>query len=174
LISRAERRRHQRLILHPKTRMRRPIFISACISAFLLLSVVSFAGVVGVFQGRIVQPKGTKVEEGIVFVRARNGMARKVRVEKAVIEFDEDVPKSQRGTPAAKSLCENTLVRVTAEQSDKEDGEWKAINILILPDPELKLRTGAQIKLASFEQKPEESGGASAKGKGETPRLCAF
>jgi hypothetical protein len=106
------------------------------------------------FQGRIVQPAGTKLEDGILYVRSRNGMARKVRVEKAVIEFDEDVPKSRRVKDAAKSLCDDTLVRVTAEQSDKEDGEWKALSILILPDPKHDSSQDTRIKQATFLQEP--------------------
>lgn len=102
----------------------------------LLLSLPALAGIVGVFQGRIVRPKGITPEDGILFVRARNGMARKVKVEKAVvIEYDEDVPKAQRRKDPAQSLCDDVLVRVTAEQSEREDGEWRAINILILPEP---------------------------------------
>jgi hypothetical protein len=105
-------------ILHHKNGMRRWLSFPAVV----IVSGLAFAGVVGMFQGRIVQPDGTKLEDGILYVRSRNGMARKVRVEKAIIEFDEEVPKSQRAKDAAKSLCNDTLVRVTAEQSDKEDG----------------------------------------------------
>lgn len=103
------------------------------------------------------RPAGVKAEDGILYVRARNGMARKVRVpEKVVIEFDEDVPKHQRRKDPARSLCDDTLIRVTAEQSDKEDGEWKALSILILAEPETKSAGGAQLKQASLQQKPKE------------------
>ncbi len=169
--------RQRWLILHPKSGMRRFLFAVLIIAtgafAALTLEVAALAGVVGVFQGRIVQPKGAKYEEGVLFIRARNGMARKVRVAKAVIEFDEDVPRDQRRKAAAKSLCEETLVRVTAEQSDQEDGEWKAINILILADPNLEPRAGAQ---ASLEQKPDKGSGSNSqgsKGKAEALRFCA-
>ncbi|HUS18624.1 MAG TPA: hypothetical protein VMZ25_03155, partial [Terriglobales bacterium] len=137
----------------------------------LLLSSLGFAGVVGVFQGRIVRPSGAKVEDGILYIRARNGMARKVRVEKAVIEYDEDVPKSQRGREAAKSLCDETLVRVTAEQSDREDGEWKALNILILPDPALDSKADGRLKQASFRQ--ARPGGSGSKDKSAAISFCA-
>ena len=120
------------------------------------------------FQGRIVQPAGTKAEDGILYVRARNGMARKVRVEKAVIEFDEDVPKSQRVKDPAKSLCDETLVRVTAEQSDKEDGEWTALTIVILPEvpaPQGDSSPDGRLRQANFVQKatdkPKDSEGAA-------------
>jgi hypothetical protein len=126
-----------------------------CVLIVFSCAVAAWAGVVGVFQGRIVRPTGVKAEDGILYVRARNGMARKVRVEKAVIEFDEDVPKSQRRKDPARSLCDDTLIRVTAEQSDKEDGEWKALNILILADPESKAKGEARVKQISLEQKKE-------------------
>lgn len=129
----------------------------------LLLSAPALAGIVGVFQGRIVQPKGIVAEEGILFIRARNGMARKVKVEKAVvIEYDEDVPKSERRKDPAQALCDDVLVRVTAEQSEREDGEWRAINILILPEPQSgsgsKVRTQKVGLFQNQPKKPEKAG----------------
>lgn len=144
----------------------------------LLVTAMAYAGIVGVFQGRIVRPKGLEREESVLYVRSRNGMARKVKVEKAVVvEYDEDVPAGERRKEPRQSLCDDTLVRVTAEQSDKEDGEWKAINILILPEPEPPSGTAARMQWASFFEsqasRPEtpdaaqESGSAKAKTKPE-------
>lgn len=112
--------------------MRRPA-IAAFIAGFSI--TLLSAGVVGVFQGRVVLRKGLEAEAGILYVESRQGMARKVRVGDAVVEYDEEVPKAQRKRKPAEALCENTLVRVTAEQSDAEDGPWRAISILILPEP---------------------------------------
>ena len=134
----------------------------------LAVAISAVAGIVGVFQGRIVHPSGAKREDGVLYVQARNGMARKVKVEKAVVvEYDEDVPKIQRKKEAAQSLCDDTLIRVTAEQSEKEDGEWKAINILILPDPDRKSGQ-ARVRKTSFDQ----SGGTKEKLSG-TNGFCA-
>jgi hypothetical protein len=133
--------------------MRRPLLIALSLSIVVPMAL-AYAGIVGVFQGRIVHPTGMKREEGILYVRARNGMARKVKVEKAVVvEYDEDVPKPQRRKSPAESLCDNTLVRVTAEQSEREDGEWKAINILILAEPEPEAGR-SQMKKTAYLQSP--------------------
>jgi hypothetical protein len=156
--------------------MRAPVSMgirSWCVAAMAVLAVsaTSLAGIVGVFQGRIVQPSGAKIEEGVLYVRSRNGMARKVKVEKAaLVEYDEDVPKDQRRKAAADSLCDDTLVRVTAEQSEAEDGAWRAIRILIMADPQLEsgaaaraLRTGFFAGQGTKANHPEQSGGASVK-----------
>jgi len=119
----------------------------------LLVTLMLEAGVVGVFQGRVVLRKDVKAEAGILYVESRHGMARKVRVGDAVIEYDEEVPKGKRKQKPAESLCENTLVRVTAEQSDEEDGAWRAISILILPEPK---RNGISPGQSfSFEGRPD-------------------
>lgn len=132
--------------------------------ALLLFAVTlpAFAGIVGVFQGRIVQPKGISREEGILFIRARNGMARKVKVEKAVVvEYDEEVPSKERRKDPAQALCDDVLVRVTAEQSET-DGPWRAINIVILAEPDSGGRgSKPRIQKAALlgqDSKPERSG----------------
>ncbi|HUQ49377.1 MAG TPA: hypothetical protein VM056_01585 [Terriglobales bacterium] len=103
---------------------------------FLILALTTaFAGVVGVFQGRIARPAGNKPEAGILYIQARNGLARKVQVSKATVEYDEDFPAKFRRKDAVQSLCAGALVRITAEQADSEDGAWRAINILILELP---------------------------------------
>lgn len=134
-------------------RWRPSAFPSLLVLFIALTALPAIAGVVGVFQGRIVQPKGVKAENGILYVGGRNGMARKVKVSKAVVvEYDEDVPKGQRRKEPAQALCEDALIRVTAEQSDSEDGEWKAINILILPEPEGKAGRPARVQKAAWQQ----------------------
>lgn len=152
--------------------MRRSLGIAISL-AIVVPMALAYAGIVGVFQGRIVQPSGMTREEGILYVRARNGMARKVKVEKAVVvEYDEDVPKPQRRRSAAQSLCENTLIRVTAEQSEQEDGEWKAINILILAEPDQKPTALSPIRKTAFQQGPGMSPSTKGKGYG-TNGFCA-
>lgn len=142
--------------------------LAIVVFAIALGSLVTFAGVVGVFQGRVVLRKGVKAEAGILYVESRHGMARKVRVGDAVIEYDEDVPKVRRKQKPAESLCENTLVRVTAEQSDQEDGPWRAINILILPEPKRNSITpGQSFSFAARPLFPQD--GAVASGSNDPP-----
>lgn len=119
-------------------------------------SLPALGGIVGVFQGRIVQPKGIGRQEGILFIRARNGMARKVKVEKTVvIEYDEDVPKRERRKDPAQALCDDVLVRVTAEQSE-DDGPWRAINILILAEPDSSSGSKPRLQRTGFRRPPGE------------------
>jgi hypothetical protein len=108
-----------------------------CVASLLvvLMVVSGMAGVVGVFQGRIVEPRGARKEPGVLYIEGRSGMARRVQIGDAKIEYDEEVPPRQRRKVAAQSLCPDALVRITAEQSDEETGDWKAIDILILPEP---------------------------------------
>lgn len=141
----------------------------ACV---LLVSLLLEAGVVGVFQGRVVLRKGVKAEAGILYVESRHGMARKVRVGDAVIEYDEEVPKGLRKRTPAESLCEQTLVRVTAEQSQEEDGPWRAISILILPEPKRNgLPAGQNFSFLAqafrSEQGGKTSGSNPAQGSGK-------
>lgn len=153
--------------------MRRPAIV---VFAVTLCATLVSAGVVGVFQGRVVLRKDVKAEAGILYVESRHGMARKVRVGDAVIEYDEEVPKGQRKRTPAESLCENTLVRVTAEQSDAEDGPWRAISILILPEPKRNgVTPGQSFSFADWpylaEQDGQHRGSNSAGGaKGQSKR----
>jgi hypothetical protein len=97
------------------------------------LSLPLFA-VRGVFQGRVVE--GNKREAGkYIYIAGRSGYMRRVNIQKCQIRFDNGVPPSQRIRSAAEYLRDDAEVRITADQA--ENGEWVAIEVLILKLPAL-------------------------------------
>lgn len=111
-----------------------------CISKASSLSVLFFCLAIalpvfatrGVFQGRVVE--GTKREAGkYIYVAGPSGSMRRVNIQKCRIRFDAGVPAGQRVGSASEALRDRAEVRVTAEQ--KDDGEWVAIDIVILKLP---------------------------------------
>lgn len=82
----------------------------------------------GSFRGTIID--NPKAVRGWIYVQGRNGSARRVEISHAKIEYDEDVPASERHPKAEEALTPGTEVRVTAEQGS--DGEWHAVRLEIL------------------------------------------
>jgi hypothetical protein len=74
-------------------------------------------------------PKG-EPSSGFEYLRARNGNTRKVETSKAIVAYDESVPKEQQLGAAADALKPGADVRITAQQ--EADGEWHASRIDIL------------------------------------------
>lgn len=109
------------------------LFVKRHFLLWSLLGSLAFAsGVVGMFQGKIVQAKGQQPSAEILFVQGRNGMVRKVNISQAKVEYDEDVPAADRLKRPADSLRQNTVVRITAEQTEAQDALWKASEVLII------------------------------------------
>ena len=73
---------------------------------------------------------------GFVYLKARNGNMRKVEMTRAVIAYDDSVPKEQQTTAASEALKPGVDVRITAEQEG--DGEWHASRIDILGSQTIK------------------------------------
>ncbi len=84
----------------------------------------------GVFRGVVVENPQGEASTSFIFLRARTGSVRKVEMSKAVIAYDETVPKEQQGQNPSAALKPGADVRVTAEQ--ESDGEWHASRIDIL------------------------------------------
>lgn len=102
----------------------------ASLLVLLLAMPVLAKATPGNFRGVLVEnPAGDK-EDGVVYLRAKNGMVRKVEISKAAVEFDSSVPAEKRTGTAKDQLKPGTDVRVTAEQSS--DGEWHASRIDIM------------------------------------------
>jgi hypothetical protein len=104
--------------------------LTATLLALLFVMPLMGAKTPGVFRGVLVEsPKG-ETATGFVFLRARNGNMRKVETTKAVVAYDESVPKDQQTVSAAEALKPGADVRITAEQEG--DGEWHASRIDIM------------------------------------------
>lgn len=101
-----------------------------------LLALLLFSGTVGVFQGRVVQPRDTRAEQGYIYVQGPNGWMRRVNIQEADIRIAEEVPK-ERQKGMQKKLRAGIKVQVTAEQLS--DGEWKASKVEILPETPVPL-----------------------------------
>ena len=121
--------------------MRRSGLISLCVIAVLLAGPrQASAGILGVFQGKIVKNSaihsgsGSKTPERWLYVQSRNGSVRRVNITKALVEYDDDVPPKHRRKNPAQSLRLATEVRITAEQDRTNDGsgDWQAQHVLIL------------------------------------------
>ena len=98
------------------------------VGAVIVAWVVLASATPGSFRGTIVDnPNATK---GWIYVQGRNGTARRVEVSHAKIEYDEDVPASERNAKPEDALVSGSEVRVTAEQGS--DGEWHAERVEIL------------------------------------------
>lgn len=116
------------------SRQKRNISKALCLSApfFCLAAILPAFATRGVFQGLVVE--GTKHEAGkYIYVAGPSGSMRRVNIQNCRIRFDSGVPVRQRARSAAESLRDSAEVRVTAEQ--KENGEWMAIDIVILKLP---------------------------------------
>lgn len=110
-----------------KSRLCRLSVLFAC-----FLAVIPAFATKGVFQGLVVE--GTKHEAGkYIYVAGPSGSMRRVNIQNCRVRFDAAVPPAQRVRSASESLRDNAEVRVTAEQ--KQDGEWVAIEIVILKPP---------------------------------------
>lgn len=80
--------------------------------------------------------EGSKREAGkYIYVAAPSGSMRRVNIQNCRVHFDASIPSTQRVRSASESLRETAEVRVTAEQ--REDGEWVAVDILILKVPRI-------------------------------------
>ena len=123
--------------------MRRSGLVSLCVIAMLLAGPrQGSAGILGVFQGKIVKATSvnagskskTKLPQHWLYVASRNGSVRRVNVARATVEYDDDVPAKQRHKNPAESLRLATEVRITAEQDHTDDGsgDWQAKHVLIL------------------------------------------
>ena len=139
--------------------MRRSVSICVGVIAVLLAtSGLVSAGLLGVFQGKIVKSSavnsGSKSKsappEHWLYVQSRNGSVRRVNIAKALVEYDDDVPAKQRHKNPAESLRLATEVRITAEQDHTDDGsgDWQAKHVLILApiapvqNPPVEKKTG--------------------------------
>ncbi len=112
--------------------MSRSTLTRAAASLLMLLFVLPLgaANTPGVFRGVLVEnPEGAPAS-GYLYLRSRNGNVRKVEMSKAVVAYDESVPKEQQTIAAAEALKPGADVRVTASQ--ESDGEWHASRIDIL------------------------------------------
>jgi hypothetical protein len=109
--------------------------------ACCLASLSPLFAIRGVFQGKVVE--GTKHEAGkYIYVAGRGGYLRRVNIEKCRVSFDSGVPSSERVRNASEYLRDDAEVRITADQA--QNGEWVAIDVLILKLPVLdntRLRT---------------------------------
>src|SRR3954470_19053940 len=118
--------------------MKRRLFDFGKMSALVLILIIpigSFgAGMLGVFQGKIVRGPVAKGKARWLYVQSRNGMVRRVNIARASVEYDEDYPVSLKQQKPASSLALDVEVRITAEQehSKKGDGEWQGREILII------------------------------------------
>ena len=80
--------------------------------------------------------EGNKLEAGkYIYVAGPSGSLRRVNIQKCRVRFDSGVPAGERTHSASDSLRESAEIRVRAEQS--QNGEWVAIEILILKLPAL-------------------------------------
>ena|SRR5579864_1721107 len=134
--------------------MRRSGLIGICVIAlFSATTHLASAGLLGVFQGKIVKSSavnsGSKSKsappEHWLYVQSRNGSVRRVNIAKALVEYDDDVPAKQRHKNPAESLRLATEVRITAEQDHTDDGsgDWQAKHVLILaPSAPVEKKTG--------------------------------
>ena len=96
--------------------------------ALVLALAVLAAATPGSFRGTIVDnPNAAK---GWIYVKGRNGTARRVEISRAKILYDEDVAAANRRPKPEEALTPGAEVRVTAEQDS--DGEWHATQVEIL------------------------------------------
>lgn len=110
-------------------RIWRYLVFAWCLSLALPLFAIR-----GVFQGRVVE--GTKREAGkYIYIAGRSGYLRRVNIENCRVRFDSGVPASQRVRSASEYLRDDAEVRITADQA--QNGEWVAIEVLILKLPAL-------------------------------------
>jgi hypothetical protein len=109
------------------------------LSVLLVLSGLLSAGVSGSFLGKIVEGPDGAVDRNWIYVQGRNGMARRVEISRARVQYDESVPASGRTHNPQDALQVGAEVRITAEQGS--DGEWHAARIEIL-----KLSAGSEPK----------------------------
>jgi len=87
----------------------------------------------GSFRGIIVEPPESDAKHGVIYIKGRNGLVRKVDISAAVIVYGDSVPREKRQNKPESALKSGTDVRVTAEQGDS--GNWKASEIEIVgPD----------------------------------------
>lgn len=84
----------------------------------------------GIFRGVLVEDPSGSQSAGFIYLRSRNGNVRRVEASKAVVAYDESVPKEKQTQGAQQALKPGADVRVTAEQ--QSDGEWHASRIDIL------------------------------------------
>jgi len=107
-----------------------PTRLVALVVALFFVVPLMAANTSGMFRGVLVEnPKG-EPSSGFVYLRARNGNTRKVETSKAIVAYDESVPKEQQLGAAADALKPGADVRITAQQ--EADGEWHASRIDIL------------------------------------------
>lgn len=104
---------------------------------FLLLTLPSYARILGVFQGQVVEGPAQNARGRWLTVQSRNGYTRKVEITRAKFIYDASYPVKERQPRAERSVQLATLVRVTAEKdkSKQGDGAWRATEVLILPRP---------------------------------------
>ena len=108
--------------------------VTRAAASFVILLIVLPLGATnntqGIFRGTLVENPKDAPATGFVYLRSRNGNVRRVETSKAVVAYDESVPKEQQTTAASEALKPGTDVRVTASQ--EADGEWHASRIDIL------------------------------------------
>jgi len=97
------------------------------------LSLAAIAGTPGTFRGVLVEGPTTSRSEGWVFVKGKNGMLRKVEIQRADVHYEESFPEQKRKRTPKAALKPGIEVRVTATQGS--DGEWHASEVEIV-DPE--------------------------------------
>jgi len=107
---------------------------------FLSLGIAVLAGTPGIFQGEIYE--SAKPTPGWIYVRARNGMMRKVEISKARVSYAESVAAADRAADPAKDLVNGAEVQVTAEQDSA--GDWRASRIEIVKVQPRSDQSGAQ------------------------------
>lgn len=70
-----------------------------------------------------------------MYVQGKNGVIRRANIARAKFEYDEDFPRDKRHKRPEESLLKAAVVRVTAEKDTAKDGEWQAVNVLIVSPP---------------------------------------
>jgi len=108
-------------------RLSRLLLVFAFFSATALLRA---EGTMGVFEGTVVDSPDNQAAKDWLYVQGRNGSLRRVRLAGAKVTFDDAVPRRARSKRPEESLKSSARVRVTAQQDG--DGEWRALNIVIL------------------------------------------
>ncbi len=109
-----------------------PLVILCLAVAPLILLATS-----GTFRGTLIDPPSGDNFGKVVYVKARNGMVRKVDISGAVVVYEGSVPQAKREARPSTALKSGVEVRVTAEQG--ETGDWKATQVEIVgPEEEHK------------------------------------
>jgi hypothetical protein len=106
----------------------------AVVTFLLSIAPAALLATSGTFRGVVTDPPSGDSSAKVLYVKARNGMVRKVDISSAVVVYEASVPESSREKKPAQALKSGVDVRVTAEQGDS--GDWKATRVEIVGDDE--------------------------------------